>query len=82
MAIKGNDLDDFRKDFDRMRVRVARDRLKIIIGIDYGTTFSGKNSPWTCRIYLTCYRYQLCHVRQDSCGRYQHHNNLARAWKS
>lgn len=65
MAIIGNDLDDFRQDFDRMRVKGAGDRLKLIIGIDYGTTFSGKTSPWICWIYLICYRYQLCHVGQE-----------------
>lgn len=80
MSSTGNHLDDFRQAFERMGVEAAGDRLKIIIGIDYGTTFSGKIS-WICRIYLTCYRYQLCHFRQDWCGRHQHHYNLAWAWK-
>lgn len=65
MSSTDSDLDDFRQAFDLMGVKAAGDRLKIIIGIDYGTTFSGKTSSWICRIYLTCYRYQLCHFRQD-----------------
>lgn len=41
---RSNDLEDFRQSFGRMGIKVVGDRLKIIIGIDYGTTFSGIDS--------------------------------------
>lgn len=44
MVKTGNDLEDFRESFSRMGIKYVGDRLKIIIGIDYGTTFSGKSS--------------------------------------
>lgn len=47
MAITENDLQDLGHDFSRMETKYSGDRLKIIIGIDYGTTFSGKSSSGT-----------------------------------
>jgi hypothetical protein len=44
-------------------------RLKIILGVDYGTTFTGKLLSWSLgnKLGLTnlTHRRQLCDIRQD-----------------